>query len=312
MFASNLPILLTLLIAISLIVAITVIQSSEGYVSAPSAISTKPILWFVVDDQVNTRKWFDFSSRTSNENNRGYTLLSYKVAQKTQGDDYQVVLLNGREETARMIVSYGGYVPENIRSIPVKLWNFYTKVALLANAGGLYVNGDATLFIGPKIKSFLQNKKAALFGSNPDEPITNSSSDGPGPSPFVGYAESSKQLLWLEAESSIKEMLMKGPSSYTAAIASRFDQKINAELREKGVDVIREAEYYLNSYDVFGRAPSKPDSSFDFKPSTAYVSFDSDLLERSAQLSWALKLSPEQIEESEFVFSRLVKKGLNY
>ena len=189
----------------------------------------------------------------------------------------------------------------------------------MANAGGLFVDGDSVLFVGPSIKPFIESYDSALFGINPDEPIVSGETAlKPGPSSYVGYAKTSKQPAWLEAESEWKILIAAGPPSFTAAIANRSNQKSMMKLRESGVQVVRHAEAnrkkdgkYLNLYDIFARSPSRPDNSFDISNKAAYISFDSDLLERSAQLSFILKLSPEQIEESDFLFSRLVKQAIN-
>jgi hypothetical protein len=318
----ELPMLITIAFAIILIFAIISVNK-ESFVSSPSVLDNRPILWFVIDDQPNTRKWADFSTRLSKQNNRGYSELFYKAAKHTQGKDFQVILLNGRDEVVKTIQKYGGTIPENPSLIPTSLWKTYSRAALLANAGGLYVDGDSVLFIGPSLKPFLQSSNA-LFGIHPSEPITSNSPDksGPSPSPFIGYASTSKQSVWIEAESQIKELMKSGPSSYTSLVANRTDQKIMQSMVSNGVDVIREAESnrkydgsHLNIYDLFARAPSDTPSDNNYlaiSDKAAFVSFDSDLLERSTQLNFILKLSPQQIEESDLLFSRLIKKALNY
>jgi hypothetical protein len=315
----DLPILVTTLLAIVLIVSVISVNK-ESFQTTPSILDSRPILWFVLDDQANTRKWADFGSRISKQNNRGYTQLSYKAAQHTQGKDFQVILLEGRDNVARTIESYGGVVPENIHILPPALWRAYSRAALLANAGGLYADGDSVLFIGPSVQSFLTDSDAILFGVNPDEPIVSgTSADKPGPSPYTGYAKSSKQSAWMNAEIELKKLVEAGSTRWTSAIANRTDQKIMEFMRESGVKVIRQAEgnrkkdgTYLNLYDLFARVPSIPDKQLTFEDNVAYVSFDSDLLERSAQLSFILKLSENQLNDSDFLFVRLVKKALNH
>lgn len=318
----ELPILITLAFVIILIFAI-IGTNKEPFSSTPSLLDNRPILWFVIDDQPNTRKWTDFSTRLSKQNNRGYSELFYKVAKHTQGKDFQVILVNGRDEVVRIIKKYGGSVPENPSLIPTSLWRTYSRIALLANAGGLYVDGDSVLFLGPSIKPFIQSLNA-LFGIHPSEPITSQVPDNYGlsPSPFIGYASSPNQSVWKEAEATINSLMKSGISSYTSLIANRTDQKIMQSMINNGVNVIREAESnrksdgtYLNIFDLFARAPSTSaiDNNHPFiSDISAFISFDSDLLERSNQLNFILKLSPQQIEESELLFSRLIKKALNY
>ena len=317
----ELPILITIAFAIILIFAIIAVNKEAFTQTSPSVLDTKPILWFVIDDQPNTRKWSDFSTRLSRQNNRGYSELFYKVAKHTQGKEFQVVLLNGRDEVVRTLKNYGAVIPENVNLLPTSLWRTYVRIALLANAGGLFVDGDSVLFLGPAIKPFIQSSNA-LFGISPTEPITSSVPDknGPSPSPYLGYAQSSKQPVWTQAESELLSFMKSGPSSYTSLIANRTDQKLMQKMIDSGVDVIREAENnrksdgtYLNIFDLFARAPSSVDNHHpNISNKSAFISFDSDLLERSAQLSFILKLSPQQIEESDLLFARLIKKGLNY
>ena len=317
------PIVFVLIFAVFLIVGIVAVNKYEYFVNnpKPSLLDNRPILWFVTDDQSNTRKWADFSTRNSRQNNRGYSELSLKATKQTQGKEFQVIHLDGRDKVIETILSYGGIVPENVQQLPVQLWRAYSRSALLANAGGLYVDGDSVLFIGPSIKPFIKDSSNALFGINPDEPIasTNAENESPyGPSPYIAYAQSPNQSVWKTAESEWLNQFKKGPSSYTALVASRADQKSMDDMRKEGIQVIRQAEgnrknnnQYLNLYDLFARSPSNPDKSFDISSIASYVSFDSDLLERSAQLSYILKLSPTQLEESDFLFVRLVKKALN-
>jgi hypothetical protein len=317
------PILYALIFVILLVVGIVLVNKYEPFSnkSKPSVLDNRPILWFVSDNQSNTRKWADFSTRNSKQNNRGYTELSYKTAQQTQGKDFQILHLNGRDEVIETIKSYGGIVPENVQQLPPQLWRAYVRTALLANAGGLYVDGDSVLFIGPAINPFIKDLPNALFGINPDEPIASTKAENEssyGPSPFIGYAQSPNQSVWKSAESFWLDQFKKGPSSYTALVASRADQKSMDDMRKQGVQVVRQAEgnrkkdnTYLNLYDLFARSPSNPDKSMDLNPVAAYVCFDSDALERSAQLSYILKLSPTQLDESDFLFVRLVKKALN-
>ena len=317
------PILFSLIFAIVLIVGIVLVNKYEPFANKPkpSVLDNRPVLWFVTDDQPNTRKWADFSTRNSKQNNRGYSELSLKATKQTQGKDFQVVHLNGRDKVIEIIKSYGKIVPENVQQLPVQLWRAYVRSALLANAGGLYVDGDSVLFIGPAIKPFIKDLPNALFGINPDEPIASTNAENEnsyGPSPFIGYAQSPNQSVWKSAQSFWLDQFKKGPSSYSALVASRADQKSMEEMRKEGIQVIRQAEgnrkkdnTYLNLYDLFARVPSNPDKSVEINSTAAYVSFDSDLLERSAQLSFILKLSPTQLDESDFLFVRLVKKALN-
>jgi hypothetical protein len=274
----------------------------------PKAIDPRPILWFVLDDQANGRTWTTFADRNARANNRGYTELALQAAYKTQGA-FRVEVLEGRDAVISKITSP---IPAKYDQLPPKLWKGWSRAALLASQGGLYVDGDSVLFIGPCMMNCVKDHEAALFGINPDEPrVSATTAVAPGPSSYVGWARSAHQPAWDLAEQEWFAVVAPGAPSYTSAIAQRVDQEIMLHQREKGATVLREPEgsrrvdgTVMNPEDFWGRTKLPLDAN------VVYIAVDGEALERSTQLQWALRLSPTQLLESDLVWVKLAKHAM--
>ena len=275
----------------------------------PAAVDPRPILWFVLDDQANSRKWLTFEDRQERANNRGYTELALQAAYKTQGA-FRIEVLEGRDAVVKKITSE---IPVKYDQLPPKIWKGWSRAALLASQGGLYVDADSVLFIGPSMMDHVKNIDTALFGVNPDEPrVSPTTAVAPGPSSYVGWSRSAHHPLWDQATREWFAVIAPGAPSYTSAIAQRVDQEIMLHQRENGCTVLREPEgtrradgTVLNAEDFWAR------TKLHIDPSVAYIAVDGETLERSTQLQWALRLSPTQLLKSDVVWVKLATHAMN-
>ena len=82
-------------------------QITEAATAATaSAAATKPILWYVVDDYgTNNRRWIDFGSRTSKDLNMSFLAITKSRCLMTQGADFDVRFLLGREAVATVLAT---------------------------------------------------------------------------------------------------------------------------------------------------------------------------------------------------------------
>lgn len=280
----------------------------------PAAIDPRPVLWWVTDNEQNSRNWADFGARQSKKANKGYTEVALQVALKTQGSSFRIEVLEGRTAVLQQIRSAGGSLPALPEQLPPKLWKGWSRAALLASSGGLYVDGDSVLFLGPSLLPALQGVEAAFFGVNPDEPrVSPTTAVAPGPSPWVGWARSSHHPGWDLAAKEWLAVIAPGAPSYSSAIARRVEQEIAQKQRESGVEVLREPEgsrrsdgTNLIAEDVWGRQTNV----LHFPPSVVYLAVDGEQLEKSTSLQWALRLSPDQLRESDLVWPSLARKAL--
>jgi hypothetical protein len=296
------------LIACLIAAGVLVRYRAEVFQSLPKAVDPRPVLWFVLDDQANGRRWTTFEDRNARASNRGYTELALQAAYKTQGA-FRIEVLEGRTAVLQRITSA---VPDHADQLPPKLWKGWSRAALLASQGGLYVDGDSVLFTGPALFPQVQSLEAALFGVNPDEPrVSPTTAVAPGPSSWVGWARSAHQPVWELATQEWATVLAGGTRAEGAAVAQRVDQEIMLHQREAGAVVLREPEgtrradgTILTAEDVWGR------TALPLDPSVAYIAVDGETLERSTQLQWALRLSPSQLLESDVVWVQLAKKAM--
>jgi hypothetical protein len=266
---------------------VAVRYKSEVFQTLPKAVDPRPILWFVLDDQANSRRWISFEDRNA-----------------------RIEVLEGRKAVADKITFP---VPLQYEQLPPKLWKGWSRAALLASQGGLYVDGDSVLFTGPSMMERVKNTEAALFGVNPDEPrVSPTTAVAPGPSSYIGWSRHAHHPAWELAANEWSAVVAPGAPSYASALAQRVDQEIMLHQRENGATVLREPEgtrradgTLLTLEDFWGRTKLHIDSS------VVYIAVDGEALERSTQFQWALRLSPDQLLKSDVVWVQLAKKAIN-
>jgi hypothetical protein len=129
----------------------------------------------------------------------------------------------------------------------------------------------------------------------------------------VGWARSSHHPGWDLAAKEWLAVIAPGAPSYSSAIARRVEQEIAQKQREAGVQVLREPEgsrrsdgTNLIAEDVWGRQTNV----LHFPPSVVYLAVDGEQLEKSTSLQWALRLSPDQLRESDLIWASLARKAL--
>jgi len=288
---------------------VAVKYKSEVFQTLPKAVDPRPTLWFVLDDQANSRRWISFEDRNARASNRGYPELALQAAFKTQ-EAFRIEVLEGRKAVADKITIP---LPTNYEQLPPKLWKGLSRAALLASQGGLYVDGDSVLFTGPSMMERVKGVEAALFGVNPDEPrVSPTTAVAPGPSSYMGWAAYAHHPVWKLAANEWSAVVAPGAPSYASAMAQRVDQEIMLHQRENGATVLREPEgtrrtdgTLLTMEDFWGRTKLHIDSS------VVYIAVDGEALERSTQFQWALRLSPDQLLKSDVVWVQLAKKAIN-
>jgi hypothetical protein len=94
-----------------LVAAGVVVQyKSDVFQTLPKAVDPRPTLWFVLDDQANSRRWISFEDRNARSSNRGYPEVALQAAFKTQGA-FRIEVLEGRKAVMRANVSVGYLEP---------------------------------------------------------------------------------------------------------------------------------------------------------------------------------------------------------
>jgi hypothetical protein len=278
----------------------------EDFINFPGM---KPTLWWFVDDENNARSWLDFGGRNTTEPNRGYLQVALESLRKTQGDDFNIKPLIGRDAVLSVIQN----APSAAKRLPPALWRRWAISNLLNCHGGLAMDGDSTLTVGPSFKPYLTGVEAAAFGVTSDEPIVSpSTAFAPGPAPYVGWSAAPRHPAWAYAADIWGRLVNRGPQAWSSAEARRTYMYVFEAQRAKGLKVIREAEASRTPdgrprdlEDLFGRVSEPADPKTALTPRAVYVPYDGDELARRFEFNWFLRMSPAQIKESELVWARL-------
>jgi hypothetical protein len=273
--------------------------------------TTKPTLWWFVDAEPNARHWLDFTGRQSTEPNRGYLSIALDAVRRTQGADYDVKPLIGREAVLAQIPG----APAAAKQLPPALWRRWALANLLEAQGGLVMDGNSTLCVGPSFKSSIDGAgaAAAVFGITSDEPIASPATAlTPGPAPYVGWASAPHHPAWQHAAGTWNALVQRGPQAWTSAEARRTYMTVYEAQKGLGIETIRLADggrlpdgRVRHLEDLFGRVFEPADPKTALLPGTVYVPYDGDDLARRYEFNWFLRLSPQQIKESDLVWTRL-------
>ncbi len=288
----------------------------KGTTLQPYQIVPKPLqptLWWIVDDETNSRHWWDFGARNSHEPNKGYLKVALRSVQKTQGS-FNIQPLLGRRAVSDLLRGSGVSVPEKVESAPISVWRQWAISNILARKGGLAMMGDSVLCVGPSFSGVLKNTKACTFGIYPGEASSLPGSEMVGPSPWVSWSATPNHPGWMYAAEQWNRILNAGPTAWTAAEARRENLLIWNKQKEMGVDLLAEPEGSRNPdgsertlEDLFGREAQPVDPKTILLPNTIYVPFDGDTLVRTYRYAWFVRMSEKQIEESQFVWAHLAK-----
>lgn len=266
----------------------------------------KPTLWWFVDTEMNARTQ---TSQNSDQPNRGYLQVALDAVKRTQGGDFAIVVLIGRDAVLN-------HIPEadpQAKQLPPALWRHWAIANLLAVKGGLAMDGNSTLCVGPSFLSSVSGVEAATFGTYPDEPVVNPiTAIAPGPAPYVAWAASPQHPAWKYAADTWNTLVLKGPQAWSSALARRTDMHVWETQKTLGASVIRSADggrlasgKARQLEDLFGRVGNPADPKSALLEGTVYVPYDGDDLSRRHEFNWFLRLSPEQIKESDLVWAQL-------
>ena len=266
----------------------------------------RPTLYFLVDSETNARHWYDFGGRNSNDINRGYVQVALDVVHKTQGEDFRVVPLIGRSAIIAQIPN----ADPQAAQLPPALFRQWAIANLCNETGGLVMDGNSTICVG-RFSPLLQGVEAAVFGVDPDEVVANPvTAVAEAPAPYVGYARSAHHPAWAISARILNSVVGAGPTSWSAALARRVHKEIYTQQRAQRITVIRDADggrlpngQARQLEDIFGRVAEPADPNTALLPGTIYVPYDGDQLVRRYEFAWFVRMSPQQIRDSDLVWA---------
>ena len=267
-----------------------------------------PTIWiFINDTDVNSRMWADFGARSSRVYNLPFLNLCYASIVKAAGTNYHIEVIGGLADAEQRL----GYLPEGMRNkrIPLRSEEMtYLKVAFLEKFGGLWMC-PATICL--KQLPVLPKDKVVLFGSDPLETYAGpQGTELPNqhamwsPKPKNPFFVKWKKILEPRIEEHHGGREIRNDSRWDIIFAGSDKTDVtlmpNAELTRKAGGRKIELEDLLAS-GTEGVLP------FQIPPETLYVPFPwPELLERRI-FGWFLRLSEEQIKESDLAVTYLFK-----
>jgi hypothetical protein len=270
-----------------------------------------PTIWIYIDDtHVNSRQWADFGGRSSRVYNLPFLNLCYQTIVKAATNKYHVEVISGLADAERRL----GYLPRPMQNkkLPLRDEEYtYLKVAFLQKYGGLWIS-PATIFIAPLPS--LPDDKIVLFGSDPLE--TYAGPDGTfipnqhamwSPKPNMQFFNTWKIILEGRISRQAGGTEIRNDKNWDILFVGTGQREVvvmpNGELTRKKNGRKIELEDLLAS----GTGGDLP---FDVPAQTIYVPFPMpELLERRI-FGWFLRLSEEQVMDSDLAVSWLFKKGL--
>lgn len=274
-----------------------------------------PIMWLYYDtSQVNSRHWLDFGDRSSRVINMPFLNLCYQSIVRANGRDYRVEVIGGLDGVHERFAQ--NEIPLRLRS---RLANVgpaekaWIRTAVLAKYGGLWLEPSTIALhgFGP-----LPEEKIVFFGTDLDETFS-----GKGGTAVPGFravwVPRKGHPLVMEHERAIRRRLdesnggteIRGDDKwdFAAFYAERPGVEVvpNAELARKGRSGRRiEAEDLLAAGQE-GRLP------FDVPAEAVYVALPMRDLERRRIFGWFLRMSEDQILDSDLAITELFKLTLS-
>ncbi len=267
-----------------------------------------PTVWIYVDDtDVNSRWWADFGARSSRVLNLPFLNLCYQSIVSAAGDKFHVEVIGGLADAERRL---GGLpMPMRNKRLPLRDEEMtYLKVAFLEQFGGLWM-GPASIVL----RQFpeLPKDKVVLFGSDPLETYA-----GPkgtflpnqhamwSPQPHHPFFSQWRTMLHERIDRQATGKEIRNDKNWDILFAGTGRENVivmpHAELTRKQTGRKIELEDLLAA----GQDGVLP---FAIHPETIYVPFPwPELLERRI-FGWFLRMSEEQILESDLAITHLFK-----
>jgi hypothetical protein len=277
----------------------------------------KPVAWMYYNtSDVNSRNWYDFGARSTRVINVPFLNLCYEAAVKQLSDTYRVEVIGGLSDLADRL---GGWnqLPTPLQN-PNKIVNEpelnWIRAAVLAKWGGLWVS-PSTVWIKPL--GPLPKEKVVFFGTDTDVSFAGSSGTGV-PGLRVVWSPQAQHPLWTSWERKARARLERrsGGSEFrqdeksdTADALAEFTQTTvvlpTAELGRKGGAGKR---IQLEDLLMAGQEGNLP---FDIKCDAVYAFLPWPEVQRRSNFGWFLRMSEDQILNSDLVVSWIFKLTLN-
>jgi hypothetical protein len=266
---------------------------------------TAPVWIFVDDTDVNSRWWADFGARSSRVYNMPFLNLCYQTIVNACGDKYHVEVIGGLADAERRL---GGLpTPMRNKRLPLRDEEMtYLKIAFLEKFGGLWM-GPATICL--RKLPVLPEDKVVLFGSDSLE--TYAGRQGTTlPNQHAFWAPTANHPFFAQWRQILEARLEQQHTGKEIRNDSRWDVLFTGTGRtdimiNPGFELTRKKNGRKIELEDLLAAGTEGVLPFDIPADTVYVPFPwPELLERR-MFGWFLRMSEEQVLESDLVVSHL-------
>jgi hypothetical protein len=277
----------------------------------------KPVIWLYYDtSDVNSRQWTDFGARSSRALNMPFLNLCYETIVRQNKDEYRIEAIGGLSGVAELL---GGWdqLPPGLRD-PISPVNEaemnYIRTAILAKFGGLWLSPYSV-----SLRGFgkLPEDKVVFFGTDLDETYA-----GPNGTTVPGF-----RAVWSPYPN--HPMFKEWTNvTYTRVAQKRGGDQIR---HDEKWDFVRFSTEYVGMGIIVDPAVEgmrKKDGKriqledllatgtdgklpFDLCAYTIYVPFPWPELRDREIFGWFLRMSEDQIMDSDISVKYLLQKGLN-
>jgi hypothetical protein len=268
-----------------------------------------PIIWIYLDDSdVNSRSWLDFMGRSTRAINLPFLNLCYQTLVMQNKDQYRVEIISGLSDVAARL---GCELPTPLQRPQVSMGvteKSWIRAAILKKYGGLWLD-PSSIAIAPFGK---MSDKVVFFGTDEEETYS-----GPKGTPAPGF-----HCLWSpEPEHPLfvkwEEMTRKRLETQIGGKNFRGDEKW--DIRQLATDFAADLEYQpymelsrkangkriqLDDLLLSGQQGILP---FDVQKESRYVVIPWPELRDSRKFGWFLRMSEEQIMQSDLVITEMFK-----
>jgi hypothetical protein len=275
-----------------------------------------PPLWLYYDNsQVNSRHWLDFGARSSRALNKPFLNLCYETIVRANGKHYRVEVIGGIDGLAQRFGE--DWLPAKLRGVQGRIANVgpaeknWIRAAILAKYGGLWLDAGTIC-----LREFgeLPKDKIVFFGTDLDETFS-----GEGGTAVPGmravWVSSPNNPLMVAWEQACRRRLDTAGGGTQIRGDEKWDFVRFFASAKESVAVVPGAE--LARKGKSGRRIQLEDLlsngtiPFDVPAEAIYIALPMRDIELRSQYGWFMRLSENQIMESDLVVAQLLKYSLS-
>jgi len=264
-------------------------------------------LWLYYDQSdVNSRYWADFGARSSRVLSTPYLNLCYQSIAMKNGKTYNIKVLSGLSDVAILLGGWN-HLPKPLQNPIANVGEAelnYIRAKVLNKFGGLWVN-PSTIFLKP-MSDYSEYKKVVFFGTDKDETYADFNGT-PTPGTHIMYSPTPNHPVfeYLEKVALARIEKQEGGRQFRSDIKWDLREVMNSN---KDIEYLPECEFFrkengrrIQLEDLLGT------SLVPVSPKACFIPLPNKELEERRNFEWFLRMSEEQILDSELYISMLFR-----